>query len=237
MPASTTGMPRALAFSMMAERFALMDATVCPLRPSLAPSATIIQSMRCRKTQSSRVRPPAVVSPLTPAFTTRWGYPASRRRFCSTDGKLSSRAIPVPAARESPSTRITGAWRFAGSTRGARPNASGVGGVPSLEILPGASAAGARAPLSSVGALRSQACSPGRSQRHASSNAPRHSLRRRAWFFIGHGFSTGMVFQQAWFFNRHGFSSDTALDDHPWRRTKVSEKSIRARTPSRGMAL
>ena len=78
-----------------------------PLRPSFAPSATTATSGRLRSTQSTRRRPPAVVSPLTPAFTTRYGYPSRLSRASTSAGHASSAATPSPAVRLSPSATTT----------------------------------------------------------------------------------------------------------------------------------
>ena len=57
--------------SIMVCRFARELAGGIPRNPSLAPSSMTKMSMGCRRIQSSRRRPPAVVSPLTLALITR----------------------------------------------------------------------------------------------------------------------------------------------------------------------
>ncbi len=56
--------------SMMAWRFAFICATGRPRSPSFAPSSRTSTSICFCKTQSSRRKPPAVVSPLMPALIT-----------------------------------------------------------------------------------------------------------------------------------------------------------------------
>ena len=48
--------------------------------------------------------PPALVSPLTPAFTTVQSRPSERILSCRTDGHASGRSTPYPAERLSPRT-------------------------------------------------------------------------------------------------------------------------------------
>ena len=64
------------AASRMAVRLARICAGVRPRSPSLPPSATIAACGRSASAQSSRARPPAVVSPETPASITRTLLPA-----------------------------------------------------------------------------------------------------------------------------------------------------------------
>ena len=110
-------MPRACARSMIVDRLRLQLA-----RPagragaSLPPSATISTRTSPSSAQSSRLRPPADVSPDTPAFTTSIVQPGGiepllqqRRDTPALVGR------PRPAVRLSPSTTIRGRVSAAGA--------------------------------------------------------------------------------------------------------------------------
>src|SRR5687768_7635542 len=79
-----------------------------PRRPSFAPSATTSTRVSVCSAASSRRNPSAVVSPETPAFTKRCGYPAARARSCSSAGYACAEDRPGPAVKLSPSTTTTG---------------------------------------------------------------------------------------------------------------------------------
>ncbi len=71
MPASTTRAPAPRSATIMRSRLSWDAATRMPRRPSLAPNSRITIAGLRASTLSIRARPPLVVSPLTPSFTTR----------------------------------------------------------------------------------------------------------------------------------------------------------------------
>ena len=75
MPVSTTVIPRARARVMISVRFRFIAATGTPRRPSLAPSSITRILTSPSSDQSRRLRPPADVSPDTPALTTSYAVP------------------------------------------------------------------------------------------------------------------------------------------------------------------
>jgi hypothetical protein len=87
MPASMTGMPRAVSRAMIASRLASISGRGSPRRPSLAPSSRITPSGVPGIDQSSRARPMAVVSPETPALSTATSNPSARNRRSRQAGK------------------------------------------------------------------------------------------------------------------------------------------------------
>src|SRR2546425_5116988 len=108
MPARTTLIPRDLARVTISPRFFFISLTGSPRRPSLAPSSRISTRTFPSSDQSSRRRPPADVSPDTPALTTSYRYPASSRCFWSSAGYDCGLSRPYPAVRLSPSITILG---------------------------------------------------------------------------------------------------------------------------------
>src|SRR5690349_7951386 len=102
MPESRVATPRAVRRSQMAERLASVWAGERPRSPSLPPSSTRAAWGRSASAQSSRAKPPALVSPETPAFSTRALSP-SAAWSCGT--KPSPGGRPKPAVRLSPSAR------------------------------------------------------------------------------------------------------------------------------------
>src|SRR5438067_1363710 len=85
-----------------------------PRSASLAPSSRMTMSGFSASDQSSRARPPAVVSPETPALTTRTLIPSLFSRASSRAGKVASAGSPNPAVRLSPKARISGTRAAAG---------------------------------------------------------------------------------------------------------------------------
>src|SRR5215212_5166418 len=87
-----------------------------PRNASFAPSSRITASVPSATDQSRRPRPPAAVSPDTPAFSiaTLWPFALSARS--SFAGSASCAASPKPALSESPSTTM----RIGGSAASAR---------------------------------------------------------------------------------------------------------------------
>ena len=76
--------------------------------PSLAPSSTISRSGFCFNNQSTRRTPPAVVSPLCPAFSISVGYPISVNCCSTKAGYAELISSPSPAVRLSPKITILG---------------------------------------------------------------------------------------------------------------------------------
>src|SRR5258706_8358180 len=89
---------------MMACKLVRIASTVMPRKPSFPPSSRTSVSIFRLSSQSIRRRPPAVVSPLTPALTTVKFQPAASILFCSKAGKASLGSSPKPAAKLSPRT-------------------------------------------------------------------------------------------------------------------------------------
>src|SRR5215475_11716301 len=85
---------------MIFDRLPLSSSAGSPRRPSFPPSA-----------QSRRARPPAEVSPDTPAFITSYLSPSLSRRCWSNIGYASAGDRPRPAVRLSP--RMTTRGRVA----------------------------------------------------------------------------------------------------------------------------
>src|SRR5579872_820242 len=115
MPQRRTAMPRAfnrVTMSVSAAR--VMEGSV-PRNASLAPSSTITACVPSGTDQSSRSRPPEVVSPETPALIMSTFIPLAFKAFCSFSGNASVPCRPYPALKESPSTTIlSGAAPVAG---------------------------------------------------------------------------------------------------------------------------
>src|SRR4051812_6285510 len=77
-----------------------------PRSASLAPSSRITASVPSGTDQSSRSRPPDVVSPDTPALIMSTFIPLASNAFCSRAGNAADAERPSPALRESPRTTI-----------------------------------------------------------------------------------------------------------------------------------
>src|SRR5277367_3241373 len=90
----------------MSDSAARVTAGSVPRRASLAPSSTITASVPAGIDQSSRSRPPELVSPDTPALIMSTSIPLSFNAFCNFCGNESAAARPSPALSESPSTTI-----------------------------------------------------------------------------------------------------------------------------------
>src|SRR5438045_5078865 len=86
-------------------RFCRTVATGVPRKPSLAPLSTTTTSKFPRRSQSRRRRRPAVVSPLTPAFTTSNGRCAASIFSRISCGYALSGSRPRPAVRLVPMKR------------------------------------------------------------------------------------------------------------------------------------
>src|SRR5690606_14645835 len=124
MPSSITSAPLARDCSTIAERFCCILAAGNPRSPSLPPSSMITSSgCTCSSSTGSRASPPAVVSPLTAALTTRWGSSCSSRRFCSSETQPCSISRPNAALILSPISRIFCAGTGSASSNNSTPAA------------------------------------------------------------------------------------------------------------------
>src|ERR1700694_24496 len=99
-------MPRAFSRVTMSVNAARVTAGSVPRKASLAPSSTITACVPWGTDQSSRSRPPELVSPETPALIMSTAIPLAFNAFCSFAGNASGPARPKPALSESPSTTI-----------------------------------------------------------------------------------------------------------------------------------
>src|SRR5664279_1463421 len=88
-----------------------------PRRASLAPSSRMTASVPSGTDQSSRSRPPELVSPDTPALIMSTSIPLVCKDFCSRAGNAAEAERPSPALSESPNTTIL--IGFAGFAPGA----------------------------------------------------------------------------------------------------------------------
>ena len=104
MPQSSTSMPRPRAFSMIDDKFCSMVASATRSMPSFTPSSRTMTPTSLPSRASTRLSPPAVVSPLMPAFVTTQLRPRSLMRVWRTAGKLSARVGVTE--RLSPSTTM-----------------------------------------------------------------------------------------------------------------------------------
>src|SRR5712671_6541880 len=93
-----------------------------PRRASLAPSSRITASVPSGTDQSSRSRPPELVSPETPALIIVTSIPLIFNDFCSRAGNADDADRPRPALSESPNTTIL--IGFAAAAAGACANAA-----------------------------------------------------------------------------------------------------------------
>src|SRR5882672_7346732 len=101
----------------MSDSAAQVTAGSIPRRASLAPSSRITASVPSGTDQSSRSRPPELVSPDTPALTISTSTPLLFKAFCSRAGNAADAGRPRPALSESPNTTIL--IGFAGTAAGA----------------------------------------------------------------------------------------------------------------------
>src|SRR3954471_20165848 len=106
MPHSMTAMPRAFSRLTMSVSAARVIFGSIPRRASLAPSSTMTACVPSGIDQSSRSRPPELVSPDTPALIMSTSIPLSSKAFCSRAGNAEAAGRPSPALSESPSTTI-----------------------------------------------------------------------------------------------------------------------------------
>src|SRR5580692_11829718 len=90
----------------MSVNAARVTAGSVPRKASLAPSSTITAWVPSGTDQSSRSRPPELVSPETPAFVISTSIPLAFNAFCNFAGNASEPERPSPALSESPSTTI-----------------------------------------------------------------------------------------------------------------------------------
>src|ERR1700683_5516222 len=84
-----------------------------PRKASLAPSSTMTASVPSGTDQSSRSRPPELVSPETPALIMSTSIPLDFKAFWSRAGNAAGPGRPRPALSESPSTTILIGFGFA----------------------------------------------------------------------------------------------------------------------------
>src|SRR5712692_1541902 len=108
MPVSSNLAPLASILPIIASRLARTTAGSMPRSASLAPSSRMTMSGFSASAQSSRARPPAVVSPDTPALTTWTTVPSAFSRASRRDGKAASAGSPSPAVRLSPNASTSG---------------------------------------------------------------------------------------------------------------------------------
>src|SRR3954467_15961551 len=106
MPASSTAIFRSLRRRMIVSSEARVAFGSAPRSASLAPSSRITASVPSGTDQSSRARPPAAVSPDTPAFAMSTARPLALSARASFAGRASCAASPNPALSESPSTTM-----------------------------------------------------------------------------------------------------------------------------------
>src|SRR3954467_14176227 len=106
MPASSTAILRSLRRRMIVASEARVEFGSAPRSASLAPSSRITASVPSRTEQSSRARPPAAVSPDTPAFAMSTASPFALSARASFAGRASCAPSPNPALSESPSTTM-----------------------------------------------------------------------------------------------------------------------------------
>src|SRR4030088_671987 len=103
-----------------------------PRNASLAPSSTITASVPSGTDQSSRSRPPELVSPETPALIISTAIPLAAKDFCSRAGNADDAERPRPALSESPNTTILIGFV---SNAGACANAA----LPAIKAMPNTS--------------------------------------------------------------------------------------------------
>src|SRR5258708_30235547 len=109
MPRSNTRDPAFCAAATIASIFSRMASRFPPRRPSLPPSSITVTAGRCCASSAARrARPPAVVSPLMLALTTRCGKCSAVSRLCSNVAQPAPGGSPYPAEMLSPTIRITG---------------------------------------------------------------------------------------------------------------------------------
>src|SRR5882757_9978869 len=104
MPHRRTATPRAfsrVSISVSADRVTLGS---MPRSASLAPSSTMTASVPSGTDQSSRSRPPELVSPDTPALIMSTFIPLFSNAFCNRAGNAAAAGRPRPALSESPNT-------------------------------------------------------------------------------------------------------------------------------------
>ena len=89
----------ALTIDIISDKFLRVWSTGNPLSISLAPSSKKNISTFCFITQSIRLSPPEVVSPLSPAFTTEYFKPNESILSSIREGKDSFSSNPYPAVR------------------------------------------------------------------------------------------------------------------------------------------
>src|SRR5665213_3467623 len=106
MPHNRTTILRSLSLASVLSSAALVSAGSSPRRASLAPSSRITASVLSGTDQSSRSRPPELVSPETPALMMSTAKPLDRKDFSSRCGNAAGAGRPRPALSESPNTTI-----------------------------------------------------------------------------------------------------------------------------------
>src|SRR3954451_23115873 len=106
MPQSSTAILRACSRVKISVNAARVTLGSMPRSASLAPSSRITASVPSGTDQSSRSRPPDVVSPDTPALIMSTSIPLAFKAFCSRAGNAADATRPRPALSESPSTTI-----------------------------------------------------------------------------------------------------------------------------------
>src|SRR4051812_25517794 len=106
MPHKSTAMLRAFSRVRMSDNAARVTLGSVPRIPSLAPSSRMTASVPSGIDQSSRSRPPEVVSPDTPALTMSTFIPLDFNAFCRRTGNAWSAGRPSPAVSESPKATI-----------------------------------------------------------------------------------------------------------------------------------
>src|SRR5690349_9827024 len=106
MPHRSTAILRAFSRVRMSDSAARVTLGSVPRIASLAPSSRMTAAVPSGIDQSSRSRPPEVVSPDTPALTMSTFIPLDSNAFCRRAGKAWSAGRPSPAVSESPKATI-----------------------------------------------------------------------------------------------------------------------------------
>src|SRR6185437_15735572 len=125
MPHNSTAILRTFSRVRMSDSASRVTFGSSPRKASLAPSSRITASVPSGTDQSSRSRPPELVSPDTPALPMSIAIPLACKAFCRRAGNAAEASRPSPALSESPSTTIL-IGRFAA---GAAVCASAIGAV------------------------------------------------------------------------------------------------------------
>src|SRR6202012_6064976 len=130
MPHNSTAILRAFSRVRIADSASRVTFGSRPRKASLAPSSRMTASVPSGTDQSTRSRPPELVSPDSPALVMSTAIPLACNAFCNRSGNAADACSPSPALSESPST--TTLIGFAGCAAGAC--ASAIGAVMKATI-------------------------------------------------------------------------------------------------------